>query len=59
MVMPGTVGPFWNFGLLEIGSVVFFAGLFIFVVLTALSKMKLIPSGNPFLHESIIFEYPF
>ena len=59
MVMPGTVGPFWNYGLLEIGSIVFFTGLFIFVVMSALSKLKLIPNGNPFLQESIIYEYPF
>jgi len=30
-----------------------------FTVLSALSKLKLIPTGNPFLHESEIYEYPF
>ena len=59
MVMPGTVGAYWNIGLLEIGSVLFFTGLFIFAIFNALSKMKLIPKGNPFVHESIIYEYPF
>ena len=62
MVMPGTVGPFWKTPemlLLVIGSVLFFAGLFIYTVMTALSKLKLIPTGNPFLHESEIYEYPF
>jgi hypothetical protein len=34
-------------------------GLFIFVVMTALTKLKLIPTGNPLVHESEIFEYPF
>lgn len=62
MVMPGTVGPYWDniaVLLLVVGAVVFFVGLFIFAVMTMLSKLKLIPEGNPFLHESKIFEYPF
>ncbi|WP_234111281.1 MULTISPECIES: quinol:cytochrome C oxidoreductase [Chryseobacterium] len=62
MVMPGTVGPFWKTPevlLLNLGAVLLFIGLFIFVVMTALSKSKLIPTGNPFLHESEIYEYPF
>ncbi|QCX53280.1 quinol:cytochrome C oxidoreductase [Elizabethkingia sp. JS20170427COW] len=59
IIMPGTVGPFWNIGLLEIGATLFVLGLFIFTVMTALSKLKLIPTGNPFLHESEIYEYPF
>ena len=33
MVMPGTVGASWFIGLPEIGSVLFFLGLFIFVVI--------------------------
>lgn len=62
MVMPGTVGPYWNTPevfLLILGAVLFVAGLFMFTVLSALSKLKLIPTGNPFLHESEIYEYPF
>ncbi|MBU4538693.1 MAG: quinol:cytochrome C oxidoreductase [Weeksellaceae bacterium] len=62
MVMPGTVGPYWKTPevlLLNLGSVLFGVGLFIFVVMTALSKLKLIPEGNPFLKESKIYEYPF
>jgi len=59
IVMPGTVGPFWNIGLLEIGSSLFVIGLFIFVVISALTKTKLIPVGNPYLKESKIYEYPF
>lgn len=62
MVMPGTVGPYWKTPevlLLVAGSILFVAGLFMFTVLTALSKLKLIPTGNPFLHESEIYEYPF
>ena len=62
MVMPGTVGPYWETPevlLLTLGSVLFGLGLFIFVVMTALSKLQLIPVGNPFLKESKIYEYPF
>ena len=62
MVMPGTVGPYWNTPevlLLVLGAVLFIVGLFIFTVMSALSKLKLIPTGNPYLHESEIYEYPF
>jgi hypothetical protein len=62
MVMPGTVGPFWDnayTALLVIGAFLFMVGLFVLVVLTALTKLKLIPTGNPLIHESEIYEYPF
>lgn len=62
MVMPGTVGPYWKnpeVFILILGAILFVAGLFMFTVLTALSKLKLIPTGNPYLHESEIYEYPF
>jgi len=62
MVMPGTVGPYWNnlsMLFLVFGSFIFFVGLFVFAVMTALSKLKLMPTGNPFFHESEIYEYPF
>ena len=62
MVMPGTVGPYWKTPevfLLIVGAVLFVGGLFMFTVLSALSKLKLIPTGNPYLHESEIYEYPF
>ena len=62
MVMPGTVGPYWNnlpMALLVLGSFVFVVGVFVFTVMTALSKLKLMPTGNPYYHESEIYEYPF
>src|SRR5690606_3581152 len=62
MVMPGTVGPYWKnteVFILILGAILFVAGLFMFTVLSALSKLKLIPTGNPYLHESEIYEYPF
>ena len=62
MVLPGSVGPYWeNLEglLLYLGAVFFGFGSFVFIVLTALSKLKLIPEGNPLVKESKIYEYPF
>lgn len=62
MVMPGTIGPYWRTPevlLLTVGATLFVVGLFMFTVMFTLSKLKLIPEGNPFLHESKIYEYPF
>ncbi len=58
-MMPGTVGPWGSFGMLEFGALFFMAGFFIFVVMTTLTKLKLRPVGNPLYHESKIFHYPF
>ncbi|WP_033957598.1 hypothetical protein [Psychroserpens jangbogonensis] len=57
MIMPATVGDRWYIGIPEIGSVMLFAGLFIFVVFTALSKHPLLAKGNPFIKESENFHY--
>ena len=57
MVMPGTVGTSWYFGISELSSVIFFLGLFIYVVFTALTKAPLLAKGNPFLKESKNFHY--
>ncbi len=57
MVMPGTVGTSWFIGIPEISSVVFFLGLFIFVVFTALTKAPLLAKGSPFIKESKKFHY--
>jgi hypothetical protein len=57
MVMPATVGDRWFIGVSEIASVLFFLGLFIFVVFTAISKAPLTPKRNPFIEESEHFHY--
>jgi Ni/Fe-hydrogenase subunit HybB-like protein len=57
MIMPATVGTHWYIGIAEIGSILFFAGLFIFVVFTALTKAPLLPKRNPFIEESKHFHY--
>ncbi len=57
MIMPATVGDQWSISLPEISAVLFFAGLFIYVVFTALTKAPLIPKRNPFIKESEHFHY--
>ena len=57
MIMPATVGDQWSFGLSEIGSVLLFAGLFIYVVFSALTKVPLKPKGDPLVKESEHFVY--
>lgn len=58
-IMPGTVGPFWNIGLLEIGSFIFIGGLFIFIVINKLDKINIEFKGNPLFEESKLYKYPF
>lgn len=57
LVSPGTVGSNWHFGIPEIGAILFFLGLFIYVVFNSLTKAPLQVKGNPFLKESEIFHY--
>jgi hypothetical protein len=53
MVMPATMFKNWQFGAMEIGMFLFFLGLFLFVVLRALSKSPLSVKHHPYLEESI------
>tara|TARA_R110002072_G_scaffold142804_4_gene288358 strand:+ start:2957 stop:4333 length:1377 start_codon:yes stop_codon:yes gene_type:complete len=57
MVMPATVGTSWFIGLPEIGAILLFFGLFVFVVFTALSKQPLLAKRNPFIKESKQYHY--
>ncbi|KAB8151994.1 quinol:cytochrome C oxidoreductase [Kordia sp. TARA_039_SRF] len=57
MVMPATVGAQWSLGLAEVGAILLFLGLFIFVVFTALTKAPLMAKRNPFIEESKHFHY--
>ncbi len=57
MIMPSTVGEQWFIGASEIGSLLFFVGLFIFIIFTALTKAPLLPKRNPFIEESKHFHY--
>ena len=57
MIMPATVGDRWFIGIPEISSVLLFAGLFMFIVFTALTKAPLLAKRNPFIKESEGFHY--
>lgn len=57
MIMPATVGDQWFIGIPEISAILFFLGLFIFVVFTALTKAPLIAKRNPLIEESKHFHY--
>ena len=58
LITPGSVGAQWKFLSPEvIGSALFFLGLFILVVFTALTKAPLKVKGNPFIKESEQFHY--
>ena len=52
IIMPGTVAEHWGIGLAEISCLALFAGLFIFVVFTALTKASVEPQKSTFLDES-------
>lgn len=57
MVMPGSVGPEHSgIGLLEIGTTMAFAGLFIYIVSNALGKASLYPKNHPYLLESANYD---
>jgi len=57
LIAPATVGDSWSFGIPEIASLLFFIGLFIFVVFSALAKVPLHAKGNPFMKESEHYHY--
>ena len=57
MIMPATVGTSWSFGFVEIGSLLFFLGLFILIVFTSLTKRPLESERNPLIEESKHFHY--
>lgn len=57
LIMPGTVGESWSLGIPEIGSLLFFAGLFIWFVFKGISKLPLVPKHSPFLKESKNYHY--
>lgn len=54
MVMPGTVGHHWTgVSWMEFGTLCFFLGLFIYVVLSALAKAPLKVKNHPYINESM------
>ena len=57
MIMPGTVGGQWGFGIGELSAIVFFIGLFIFATFSAFANASSLPKGHPFIHESETHHY--
>lgn len=53
MVMPGAVGRDAGIGMLEIAVPFGFAGVFLLMVFSQLSKASLLPKASPFLAESL------
>ena len=53
MITPGTLQENGNYGLLELGLFMVYAGAFIYVVLNQLSKAPLFAKNHPMLQESI------
>lgn len=51
-IMPGTTGSI-QFGFIEVGSFIGYAGLFALVTGFWLSKASLIPRNHPYLGESL------
>jgi hypothetical protein len=56
MIMPGAAGEHAGIGVLEITMTLFYAGLFLFVVLRALASKPILVKKDPFLEESLHFE---
>lgn len=52
MIMPGSVGVDWSFGLIDLGIFALYLGVFIQVVFRALEKAPLLHKNHPMLHES-------
>lgn len=53
MIHPGVLKQNGGFGFLELGSIMIYVGLFIYVVSYTLSKAPLVAKNHPMLEESI------
>lgn len=53
MVTPGIAGAHGHIGWIEIGTLCGFLGLFMYVVLNALSKAPVVAKNDPFMQESL------
>ena len=57
MIMPATVGREWSIGAAEIGSLLFFFGLFTYITFYTLTKAPLVEKRHPLMGESEHFHY--
>jgi hypothetical protein len=53
MIMPGTIGAHAGFGPFELGCIITFASVFIWVVAAQLTKASLVAKNHPFLPEAL------
>ncbi|MBS1682744.1 MAG: quinol:cytochrome C oxidoreductase [Bacteroidetes bacterium] len=53
MITPGVMQHDGGFGFIEIGMTLIFAAVFLYVVLSALSKIQLVAKHHPFMEESL------
>jgi len=56
LIMPGATGNIPQFGFFEIGCILLYLGIFLFVVLRSLSKSPLLSKNDPLLKESFNYE---
>ena len=53
MIMPGTMGEFGGFGLMEMGCMLLFVGIFLTLLVRRLASASLVAFNHPFLEETI------
>jgi len=53
MIIPSTVSTHAPIGYFEVGMLLAFAGLFLYMTFNSLTKASLVPKHNPFTQESI------
>ncbi len=56
MIFPGTMKEVQTIGVFDIGLTIGFTGIFLWVVLQALTKASLLPKNHPYLQESFHYE---
>jgi len=53
MIMPGTVGDAGTFGLMEVGCMLLFLGVFLTLLVRTLTSRSLVQHNHPFLEETL------
>ncbi|MFM7855313.1 MAG: quinol:cytochrome C oxidoreductase [Flammeovirgaceae bacterium] len=53
MITPGSMKDHGGIGFIEIGLALIFMGMFLYIVLNALSKLQLVAKHHPFMEESL------
>jgi len=56
-VTPGTMQGYGNYGIMELGMLILFMGLFMFVTASTLGKAAIVPKNHPYIKESLYHQY--